>query len=233
VRGGEAMEKGRETVVVAGATGRTGKLIVEELVNRGYHVRAMVRSVAQACALQREGVEILEGDLTSVESLEKIMEGAQYLISAIGSRKPFNKQENNRVDNMGNQNLAKAALKKGIRHIVVISSIGVGDSRYAIGFFFRLLMTPVLRMKEKSEEFIRTCGINYTIIRPGGLADKELPGKTVFGEGGKISGSVSRKEIARTCVDALTNPAMKKRTLEVVNASTVKEELKQYIVELK
>jgi len=227
------MEQVKQIVVVAGATGRTGKLIVNELVTRGYLVRAMVRSAALAGALQREGVELAEGDLTSVDSLEKIMEGAQYLISAIGSKKPFNKEENNRVDNMGNQNLAKAALTKGVRHMVVISSIGVGNSRYAISFFFRLLMTPVLRMKEKSEEFIRTCGISYTIIRPGGLADKDLPGKTVFGEGGKISGSVSRKEIARVCVDALTNPSMKNRTLEVVNDSTVKAELKQYIVNMK
>ncbi|MCX5886516.1 MAG: NAD(P)H-binding protein [Proteobacteria bacterium] len=97
------MEQGKQIVVVAGATGRTGKLIVEELVARGYQVRAMVRSAAQAYVLQREGVELAEGDLTSVDSLEKIMEGAQYLISAIGSKKPFNKEENNRVDNMGNQ----------------------------------------------------------------------------------------------------------------------------------
>jgi len=117
--------------------------------------------------------------------------------------------------------------------MVVVSSIGVGNSRYAISFFFRLLMTPVLRMKEKSEEFIRSCGISYTIIRPGGLADRDLPGKTVFGEGGKISGSVNRKEIARVCVDALTNPSMKNRTLEVVNDATVKAELKQYIVDMK
>jgi uncharacterized protein YbjT (DUF2867 family) len=227
------MEKGKETVVVAGATGRTGRFVVEEALKRGYMVRAMVRSASQSSGLQREGVELAEGDLTSPASLEQVMAGAQYLISAIGSKKPFSSTENNKVDNMGNQNLAKAGLAKGVRHMVVISSIGVGNSRYAIGFFFRLLMTPVLRMKDKSEEFIRSCGISYTIIRPGGLKDIDLPGKRVFGEGGKISGSVGRKEIARVCVDAITNPAMKNRTLEVVNDSTVKEELKQYVVEIK
>ena len=135
------MEKNREIVVVAGATGRTGRLIVEELLNRGYQVRAMVRSASQTSSLQREGVELVEGDLTSPESLKKIMDGAHFLISAIGSKKPFNKEENNRVDNMGNQNLTKAALEKGVRHMVVVSSIGVGNSRYAIGFFFRLLIS--------------------------------------------------------------------------------------------
>lgn len=226
------MEGEKEIVVVAGATGRTGRLIVKELLAWNYTVRAIVRSPVSSSIFEDDRIEMVARDLTSVESLEKALEGAKYLISAIGSKKPFSKKENNLVDNIGNQNLAKAALRKGIEHMVVISSIGVGNSRQAIGFFFRLLMTPVLRMKEKSEEFIKNCGISYTIIRPGGLSDNELPGKTVFGEGGKISGSVSRKEIAKVCVEALKNRSMKNRVLEVVNESTLKESLRQFIVEL-
>ncbi len=219
-------------VVVVGATGRTGRLIVEELVSRGFQVRAVVRSVTGASFLRREGVEVVEGDLTSVSSLSRVMEGAHYAISALGSKKPFSKRENYSVDNMGNQNVARAAQAQGIRHLVVVSSIGVGDSRRAIPFFFRLLMGPVLRMKEKSEEFIRTCGIPYTIIRPGGLKDAGLSGGVVFGEGGKISGSVSRRQVAMVCVDALTKPSMKNRTLEVVDSSTLKEELRPFTIEI-
>jgi len=224
------MVEEKKIVFVAGATGRTGKLVVEELLKRGFLVRAMVRSVSTATWLQRKDVELLEGDLSSIASIERIMEGAHFVISAIGSRKPFSKRENNRVDNMGNQNLAKAAKAKSIKHIVVISSIGAGDSKYAIPFIFRLLMGPVLKAKTRSEEFIRTFDISYTIIRPGGLKDTELTGKIAFGEGGKISGSISRKQIAKVCVDALTKPSMKNRTLEVVDESTVKEELKPFII---
>jgi uncharacterized protein YbjT (DUF2867 family) len=117
--------------------------------------------------------------------------------------------------------------------MVVISSIGTGDSRYALSFMFRMLMTPVLRMKEKSEAFIRGCGIPYTIIRPGGLSDQELTGKVAFGEGGKISGMVSRQEIARVCVDALSTPSMKNRTFEVIDAATLKDEHRRFMVEVK
>jgi uncharacterized protein YbjT (DUF2867 family) len=221
-----------QIVAVAGATGRTGKLIVKELSARGYGVRALVRSASTDSLWQQQGIELAEADLSSVESLERALQGAAFLISAIGSRKPFSAKENNAVDNMGNQNLAKAALKKGLQHMVVISSIGAGNSRYAINVIFRLLMTPVLRMKEKSEAFVRGCGISYTIIRPGGLSDRELTGRVAFGEGGKISGMVSRQEIARVCVDALSNPAMKNRTLEVIDASTLKEEQRPFTVDL-
>lgn len=227
------MDKEKSIVVVAGATGRTGRLVVEELINRGFQVRAVVRSASSASWLQQERVQVIEGDLTSTASLEKIMEGAQFVISAIGSKKPFSKRENNKVDNMGNHNLAKAARAKGLQHLVVISSIGVGDSRNAMGFLSRLLLGPILNMKEKSEEFIRTSGLSYTIIRPGGLRDKELTGEIAFGEGGRISGSVSRKQIAKVCVDALTNPSMKNRTLEVVDASSVKKELCPFLITIK
>jgi uncharacterized protein YbjT (DUF2867 family) len=227
------MENAKPIVVVAGATGRTGRLIVTELLNREYSVRALARAAANATLPRQEGLEIVEADLTAPESLERALSRATFLISAIGSKKPFSSKENNAVDNMGNQNLAKAALKMGLQHMVVISSIGAGDSRCAINLLFRLLMTPVLRMKEKSEEFIRGCGINYTIIRPGGLSDKELTGKVSFGEGGKISGMISRQEIAKVCVDALSTPTMKNRTFEVIDASTLKNEHRQFVVNLR
>jgi uncharacterized protein YbjT (DUF2867 family) len=94
-------------------------------------------------------------------------------------------------------------------------------------------MGPILKAKGKSEEFIRTLGIDYTIIRPGGYAGEALSGKTVFGEGGRFSGRVTREQIAQVCVDALTNPSMKNRTFEVVDASTVKEEKRPFIITLK
>ena len=227
------MEKGKSIVVVAGATGRTGKFVVEELLKRGFRVRAVVRSVSNASWLQQEGVQLVKGDITSVESLEHIMEGAQFVISALGSKKPFSKRENSKVDNMGNQNMAKAAKAKSIQHIVVVSSIGVGDSKYAISFLLRLLMGPILKAKALSEEFIRTCDLSYTVIRPGGLKDTELAGEIAFGEGGKISGSISRKQVAKVCIDALTNTSMKNRTFEVVDSSSVKEELRPFLITIK
>lgn len=222
------MEK--NTVVVFGATGRTGRLIVEELLKRNFQVRAVTRSVSAATFVQKEGLQSVEGDLASVASLERIMQGAQFAISAIGSKKPFSKRENDKVDNRGNQNIAKVAKAQSIQHLVVVSSIGVGNSKYAIGFLLRMLMNPVLRMKEKSEEFISTCGINYTIIRPGGLKDTDPGGGIAFGEGGRISGAVSRRQIAKVCVDALTTASMKNRTFEVVDAATVKDEVQPFLI---
>jgi uncharacterized protein YbjT (DUF2867 family) len=160
------------------------------------------------------------------------MEGAQYLISAIGSKKPFSGSENDKIDNMGNQNLARAAKAKGLKHIVVISSIGAGNSKNAVSCMYKWPMMSVLKAKSKSEAFIQSCGVEYTIIRPGGYNDDVIGDEVAFGEGGKITGRVKRAQIARVCVDALENPAMKNRTFEVVASAAVKEGREQFVIKL-
>jgi len=220
-------------VLVAGATGRAGRLIVKELLKRGYSVRAlMVRPFDIPETSGLSGVEFADGDLGSVPVLEKAMQGAQFVISALGSKKPFSGSENNKIDNMGNQNLARAAKAQGLRHIVVISSIGAGNSRNAVSCMYKWPMLSVLKAKTRSEDFIRSCGIDYTIIRPGGYTEDDISDEIAFGEGGKITGRVKRAQIARVCVDALENPAMKNRTLEVVARARVKEGREQFIITL-
>ena len=229
------MTDNKKIVAVAGATGRAGRLVVKALLNRGFQVRALLIppfDSPEQPDFKEQGVAMAEADLGSIESLEKAIDGADFIISAIGSKKPFSKKENDAIDNMGNQNLTRAAKAKGLQKIVVISSTGVGDSWKALKLFLKILMGPILKAKEKSEAFIRGFGFDYTIIRPGGYADKELSGKVAFGEGGHFSGRITREQIAEVCVDALTNPAMNNRTFEVVDESTVPEEKRNAIITL-
>ncbi len=225
----------QQSVFVAGATGRLGRLVVAELLSRGYHAIALlVRPFdpPEPPGLAADNITLAEGDLASADSLEKAMAGADFMISAIGSKKPFSKKENDRVDNRGNANLVQAARRAGIRHAVVVSSIGAGNSREAVSCIYRLAMGPVLRAKTRSEDAIRSCGIAYTIIRPGGYTQKDLPDDVAFGEGGKITGLVKREQIARVCVDALSTAAMRNRTLEVVNAAALRDGRDEFVIKI-
>ena len=225
----------KQTVVVAGATGRVGRLVISEVLARGFKARAILvppfDSPDQPEFTEKK-VEMVEGDLNSVASLEKAVEGADYLISAIGSRKPFSKKDLDKIDNMGNQNLARAAKAKGLKRIVVISSNGVGNSRCFISLMHKLSMTVILRAKERSEAFIQSFGMEYTLLRPGGYNEKDLSGEIVFGEGGGLGGLIGRGGIAKTCADAITNPAMKNRTFEVMDKVKLKEGRDKHIIEL-
>jgi len=229
------MKDDRQTVSVAGATGRAGRLVVKTLLGRGFLVRALAIppfDSPEQPGLMQAGATVAEADLASPESLEKAVAGADFLISAIGSKKPFSRKENDAIDNIGNRNLARAAKAQGLKKIVVISSIGTGNSWKAVGLFSKLLMRSILRAKDKSETFIRGLGYTYTIIRPGGYSDSELSGEVAFGEGGLFSGRITRQQIAEVCADALENPAMHNRTFEVVDASTVPEAHRQSVITL-
>lgn len=96
----------------------------------------------------------------------------------------------------------------------------------------KLSMNRILRAKEKSEAFIQSYGMEYTLLRPGGYNEKDLSGEIVFGEGGGLSGLIGRGGIAKTCADAITNPAMKNRTLEVMDKAKLKEGRDKYIIGL-
>ena len=222
-------------VVVAGATGRVGRLIVDEMLARGFAVRAILVppfDSSEQPEFKEKGVETVAADLSDAASLEKAVDGADFLISAIGSKKPFSKKENDRIDNMGNQNLVRAAKAKGLKRAVIISSNGVGNSRWAISLMHKLSMNAILRAKEKSEAFIQSFGMEYTLLRPGGYNEKDLSGEIVYGENGGLSGLIGRGGIAKACADAVTHPAMKNRTLEVMDRAKLREGKDKYIIEL-
>ena len=229
------MENKKPIVVVAGATGRAGLLIVDELLARGFPVRAMIVrpfDPPRPSALDREGVEIVEGSLESPEMLRAVMDGADYVISAIGSTKMFSKAVFEKIDVQGNLTLAKAAKESGVKQFIVISTIGAGNSKYAMTTIFRWMMLQVIAAKTKMESLVKEVGIDYTFIRPGGYTEKEVSGGIAIGEGGKISGLVRRDQVAKICVDAVENPSMKNRTFEVCAMAKLKKDREQFLIEI-
>jgi uncharacterized protein YbjT (DUF2867 family) len=229
------MEEKKPTVVVAGATGRAGRLIVDELLKRGFPVRAMIVrpfDPPKPAVLDREGIEIVEGSLESTDKLHDVMNGADYVISAVGSTKMFSKAVFEKIDVAGNKNLALAAKENGVKRIIVISSIGAGDSKYAMTAIYRWMMLQVIAAKTKMEEIVKTIGIDYTFIRPGGYTEKEVPSGIAIGEGGKISGLVRRDQVAEICVDAVEKPAMANRTFEVCAKAKLKKDREQFLIEI-
>ena len=227
------MPEEKPIVFVAGATGRAGRLIVQELIKRNFRVRAMIVrpfDPAQPEGLTEPDIELAEASFDSLASLREAIQGSDYLISAIGSTKPFSKKEFEKIDVDGNYKLALAAKACGVKQMVVISSIGAGNSKDALAWVWRILMGPALAAKTKLEEKIKATDLTHTIIRPGGYTQKRLSGDIAIGEGGRFSGLVQREQVARVCVDAISNPAMQNRTFEVVDSSKVPADMKRFVI---
>ena len=207
--------EGSNLVVVAGATGGTGRALVYNLQKQGYGVRAFVRDTAKARVVLGDDVEYVQGDVRDIDSIRPAVAGASYLISAIGAGRsdPANGPE--QVDFGGVKNLADAAAEAGVRQFVLVSSSGVTQEDH----FLNKVMNNVLIWKGWGEEALRNSGVPYTIVRPGGLIN--APGGKeglVFSQGDTTAGRINREDVALICIAALDNPAAMGKTFETFSS---------------
>jgi uncharacterized protein YbjT (DUF2867 family) len=205
-------------VLVAGATGRTGRLVVRTLLENGFHVRAFVRDVERAKKLLGSTIDYVKGDVREIKSIKPALEGVTHLISAIGAG-PGGDAGNGPefVDYGGVKNLSDAASDAKLDHFVLISSMGVTHEDHYLNKAF----DNVLKWKLKGEQVLRKSGVPYTIVRPGGLTDGDGGQQEIlFKQGDKDGGLISRTDVARVCVAALKIPAARNKTFEVINGST-------------
>ncbi|KAL2644729.1 hypothetical protein R1flu_012316 [Riccia fluitans] len=199
-------------VTVAGATGRTGRLIVEELVSRGVPVTAMVRDPAKARDLDRVlNVDVVKADLYNYEAVKKAIGDSNVVICAIGaSGLPFDPIGTYRTEFEGVKNLVAAAKNGGkVKKFVLISTIGVSF----------LQIVPLIFWKKQAELYLQRSGLDYTIIRPGGLKNGVDKSETVLMKSAdtQFGGSITRRKVAELCIDAVITPEASEKVVEVVS----------------
>ena len=210
-----ALEHTKPLVMVAGATGKTGSLVVAQLQAKGYPVRAFVRNAARAAERLGPEVEAAVGDLRDPASIAAALEGVQTVINAAGSGVPAvddNMPEH--VDFEGARNLAEAASAAGVDHYVLVSSMGVTHEDHELNRMFN----NILVWKRRGEEAVVASGVSYTIVRPGGLNDASGSMQTIIFEQGDSPGRgkiISRADVARVCVAALQHDEARNKVFEI------------------
>ncbi|BDA48149.1 Protein TIC 62, chloroplastic [Coccomyxa sp. Obi] len=234
---GSAQAANITTVFVAGASGATGRRVVRELRKRGLKVRAGVRDVekARSNGLQLDDkVELVTADVTQgPESLLSAIGDAQAIISAIGFNGGADSKGYEAIDNKGNCNLVDAAKQKGISRFVLMSSLltngaAVGQ-RFNPGYIILNLFGNVLVQKLESEKYLRSSGLDWTIVRPGGLSNKPpaevgnlIVGKedTLFGRPSDPGKDISRDLVAAVLVEAMLQSSASNKVVETVSSES-------------
>ncbi|MFC6903900.1 SDR family oxidoreductase [Halalkalicoccus tibetensis] len=206
-----------ETVLVAGASGKTGRELLNLLRTTGLSVRAMTRDPGKVDQLERLGAdEVIVGNLLEQADADRAVSGVDAVLCAVGTKPGLGALTGPFVDGQGVMTLADAASEAGVEHFVFESSLGVGDAKAGLPLPARLLIRPILRAKDRSESHLRESGLTYTILRPGMLTDDAPSGDAVVGEGGdSVSGRISRADVARLMVAAPFTPEAAGRTLEI------------------
>ena len=215
VTSGSAANDGDRLVLVAGATGGTGRALVRNLQTQGYDVRALVRDEGKARVVLGDDISYVTGDVRDITTLKPAMQGVTYVISSIGSGRsdPTNNPE--AVDYNGIKNLADAAAAADVKQFVLVSSSGVTQEDH----FLNKAFDNVLKWKFKGEEALRASGVPYTIVRPGGLVN--TPGgkdAVVFAQGDTTAGRISREDVALICIAAIDNPDAVGKTFETYSS---------------
>ncbi|PNW76633.1 hypothetical protein CHLRE_11g467755v5 [Chlamydomonas reinhardtii] len=226
--------EGITTVFVAGSTGNTGRRVVQQLRQAGFKVRAGARSTAKALSLgfgADAGIEVVEADVTKgVDELVAAIGSAQAVVCATGAV-GFGSNGAAAVDEKGTIKLVDAASRAGgVTKFVLVSSLltnasAVGQSNNP-NYKFLNLFGGVLDAKLRAEKYLRSSGINYTIIRPGGLSNEpesEVGNvilrreDSLFGLDSDPGRAISRDTVAAVAVQALLQPAASKdKVVEIV-----------------
>ncbi|WP_414565484.1 MULTISPECIES: NAD(P)H-binding protein [unclassified Anabaena] len=197
---------------VAGATGETGRRIVQELVARNIPVRALVRDVEKARAILPPEAELVMGDVLQTESLNIALGDSTVVLCATGAKPSFDPTGPYKVDFEGTKNLVEASKAKGIEHFVLVSSLCTSQLFHPLNLFWLILV-----WKKQAEEYIQKSGLTYTIVRPGGLKNENNTDSIVMqGADTLFDGSIPRQKVAQVCVESLFEPAARNKIVEIV-----------------
>ncbi|CEM15577.1 unnamed protein product [Vitrella brassicaformis CCMP3155] len=232
-------------VFVAGATGRTGRRVVRSLLEQGWRVVAGVRpgGITRAEAIyanssfigQEEDIkgrlEFREWDGMNEDSISRAIQGCPFVVCALGANS-LSLAAPSTVDGKITQNLIRISAATApystetnqlLRHFVLVTSLGTGS--FGLPASSLNLFGGILLIKRQSERLLEKSGLQYTIVRPGGLEragddyEREHP-LVVYGADEKYGGIVSRQQVADLCAQALCRPEVSKNKIfEAVTAT--------------
>ncbi|MEH2108581.1 NAD(P)H-binding protein [Nostoc sp.] len=197
---------------VAGATGETGRRVVQELIARNIPVRALVRDIEKARGILSPEAELVVGDVLQPESLAAALGDSTVVLVATGAKPSFDPTGPYKVDFEGTKNLVDAAKAKGIEHFVLVSSLCTSQLFHPLNLFWLILV-----WKKQAEEYIQKSGLTYTIVRPGGLKNEDNLDAIIMQSADTLfDGSIPRQKVAQVAVEALFEADAGNKIVEIV-----------------
>jgi uncharacterized protein YbjT (DUF2867 family) len=206
------------TVAISGASGKTGYRIAEELLAAGDTPRLLLRPNSTLPS-SLAGCDCRRLKLTDSPALDDALRGAQALIIATGARPSPDLTTPLRVDAWGVQRQVDSCRRVGVKRVVLVSSLCAGRFLHPLNLFGLILV-----WKRLGERALETSGLDWTVIRPGGLSEREEvenEGIRWTGADRQESSSIPRRMVARCCLEALDTPAAIGQILEVTSSPSL------------
>ena len=200
-----------ENILVAGANGTTGKKIVN-LLNESQYFNpiAMVRKEEQIAYFKAKNIETVLADLEQDVSVafNKTIDKVVFAAGS-GGKKVVE------VDQEGAIRLIDASNKNNVKKFVMLSSMGADQPQQAEQ------LQDYLKAKHNADEYLKSSGLNYSIVRPGSLTNGDLTNKIQLDTKLNKSGEISRNDVAQTLVRSLNDDVANNATFEILKGETL------------
>lgn len=211
-----------EKILIAGATGLTGKRVVE-ILNRSQSFKpiALIRKEDQQGMFDDMEVDWIMGDLEG--EVTHAVKGVDKVIFAAGSGSKTGPDKTTAVDEEGAIKLIDAAAQAKIKKFIMLSTMGADEPskhQEAAHYF---------KAKAAADMYLRDSGLNYTIIRPGALTDELGMGKVKLASKLEVPGEISRDDVAFLIVMSLADPLVRNMTFEALEGE---EPIKSAMIDL-
>jgi NADH dehydrogenase len=208
-------------VLVVGATGQLGRVIVSKLLANGFPVRALARH-ADTLARAAAGAEIAAVDLRDVPALTDACRGVDQIVATANNNMGKGATSPAKIDLAGYQNLCAAARNVGVKRLIYVSYRGVD----------REAPVDIFRIKWYIEDAIRRSGVPFVMLRPTAFMDiwidqilakdiREKGRATIFGDGQRVANYIAVDDVAEFAVQIVKRPDIVNEAVEAGGPSNV------------
>jgi uncharacterized protein YbjT (DUF2867 family) len=206
---------GSPPVLLFGATRNTGLELARLLHARGERVVAFVRPGSDRSALEALNAEFLVGDAMDADAVVAAAGSQPFraivtTVGCAGCEPP--------VDFVANRNIIDGARAAGIDRVLLVTTIGAGDSFDVPPPVIKRVLRKVLPLKTQAEEHLRSSGLNYIIIRPGGLLSDQTSGNGMLTDAPDAFGYIDRADLAALMIACLDSTVCDGRTLAAIDS---------------
>jgi uncharacterized protein YbjT (DUF2867 family) len=203
-------------IIVVGGSGRTGVLIVKQLLKAGHEVVGTIRNPRHMPELVKLGAEaaLIDLDKSGFDDIVFALKGADAVVFAAGSAAG----ETSELDRKGTLRSVRAAEKAGVKRYVSISSIGASTGMSTKAMSDE--MKDYYKQKRAAGKHITGSSLEWTILEPGELTDAKGTGKVTLSEAAIEGGSIPRADVAAVTVAVLAEPRSAGHIFQLTSGKT-------------